>query len=84
MVSFSAKDGAHINSLRASKSVALYLDTQPNVVAIALIVPSSIHRVAIEEIKAAPPNNHRLPNGGATYNALTKTWSISKILRMGK
>lgn len=86
-VSFSAKDGKHINSGESIKMCAAYLDAQPNVVAIGIncTAPQYIESL-IDEIKTASSKPIIVyPNGGATYNALTKTWDgISKSSSYGK
>ncbi len=86
-VSFSAKDGKHINSGESIKECAIYLDAQPNVVAIGIncTAPQYIESL-IDEIKTASSKPIIVyPNGGATYNALTKTWDgISKSSSYGK
>ncbi|MEZ7933452.1 MAG: homocysteine S-methyltransferase [Sulfurospirillum sp.] len=86
-VSFSAKDGKHINSGDSIKACAAYLDAVPNVVAIGIncTAPQYIESL-IDEIKTASSKPIIVyPNGGATYNALTKTWDgISKSSSYGK
>lgn len=86
-VSFSAKDGKHINSGETIKACATYLETQPNVVAIGIncTAPQHIDSL-IEAIKAVSSKPIIVyPNGGSTYNALTKTWDgISKSSSYGK
>jgi len=86
-VSFSAKDGQHINSGETIKACATYLETQPNVVAIGIncTAPQHIDSL-IEEIKAVSTKPIIVyPNGGSTYNALTKTWDgLSKSSSYGK
>lgn len=86
-VSFSAKDGKHINSGETIKACATYLETQPNVVAIGIncTAPQHIDSL-IEEIKAVSTKPIIVyPNGGSTYNALTKTWDgLSKSSSYGK
>lgn len=86
-VSFSAKDGQHINSGESIRECAAYLDAQPNVVAIGIncTAPQYIESL-IEEIKAVTTKPIIVyPNGGATYNALTKTWDgFSKSSSYGK
>lgn len=86
-VSFSAKDGKHINSGESIRECALYLDAQPNVLAIGINCTAPQHiESLIEEIKAVTAKPIIVyPNGGATYNALTKTWDgISKSSSYGK
>lgn len=86
-VSFSAKDGQHINSGETIKACATYLETQPNVVAIGIncTAPQHIDSL-IGEIKAVSTKPIIVyPNGGSTYNALTKTWDgLSKSSSYGK
>lgn len=86
-VSFSAKDGQHINSGETIKACATYLETQPNVVAIGIncTAPQHIDSL-IEAIKAVSTKPIIVyPNGGSTYNALTKTWDgLSKSSSYGK
>jgi len=75
-MSFSAKDGTHINSGESIKACAEFLQTQKQIVAIGIncTAPQYIESL-IEEIKAVCDKPIIVyPNGGATYNALTKTW----------
>lgn len=86
-VSFSAKDGQHINSGETIKACATYLETQPNVVAIGINCTAPQHiESLISEIKAVSTKPIIVyPNGGSTYNALTKTWDgLSKSSSYGK
>ena len=86
-MSFSAKDAQHINSGESIQECARYLETQPNIVAIGIncTAPQHIDGL-IEEIKAVSTKPIIIyPNGGATYNALTKTWDgISQSSSYGK
>lgn len=75
-MSFSAKDGKHINSGESIKVCAAFLQTQKQIVAIGIncTAPQYIESL-IEEIKAVSDKPIIVyPNGGSTYNALTKTW----------
>lgn len=86
-VSFSAKDGQHINSGETIKACATYLETQPNVVAIGINCTAPEHiESLISEIKVVSTKPIIVyPNGGSTYNALTKTWDgLSKSSSYGK
>ena len=86
-VSFSAKDGKHINSGESIKTCAAYLDAVPNVVAIGIncTAPQYIESLIDEITTASSKPIIVYPNGGATYNALTKTWDgISKSSSYGK
>lgn len=86
-VSFSAKDGQHINSGESIKACVIYLETQPNVVAIGINCTAPQHiESLISEIKAVSTKPIIVyPNGGSTYNALTKTWDgLSKSSSYGK
>lgn len=75
-VSFSAKDGAHINSGESIRECAAFLESQKQIVAIGIncTAPEFIESL-IDEIKAVSSKPIIVyPNGGSTYNALTKTW----------
>lgn len=86
-VSFSAKDGVHINSGESMRECAQFLDTQKQIIAIGIncTAPHYIESL-IGEIKAVSSKPIIVyPNGGATYNALTKTWDgLSKSTSYGK
>ncbi|ATB69353.1 homocysteine S-methyltransferase [Sulfurospirillum diekertiae] len=86
-VSFSAKDGVHINSGESMRECAQFLDTQKQIIAIGIncTAPHYIESL-IGEIKAVSSKPIIVyPNGGATYNALTKTWDgLSKSASYGK
>lgn len=86
-ISFSAKDGTHINSGESMRECAQFLDTQKQIVAIGIncTAPQYIESL-IGEIKAVSTKPIIVyPNGGSTYNALTKTWDgISKSSSYGK
>jgi homocysteine S-methyltransferase len=86
-MSFSAKDGVHINSGESIKACAAFLQTQKQIVAIGIncTAPQYIDSL-IEEIKAVSDKPIIVyPNGGATYNALTKTWDgLSSHASFGK
>ncbi len=75
-MSFSAKDGQHINSGESIKACAAFLQTQKQIVAIGINCTAPQHiESLIEEIKAVSDKPIIVyPNGGSTYNALTKTW----------
>jgi len=86
-VSFSAKDGTHINSGESIRECAAFLETQKQIVAIGIncTAPQFIESL-IDEIKAVSSKPIIVyPNGGSTYNALTKTWDgLSKSSSYGK
>ena len=86
-VSFSAKDGIHINSGESVRECAAFLETQKQIVAIGIncTAPQYIESL-IDEIKAVSSKPIIVyPNGGSTYNALTKTWDgLSKSSSYGK
>ncbi|WP_333803845.1 homocysteine S-methyltransferase [Sulfurospirillum sp.] len=86
-VSFSAKDGTHINSGESVRECAQFLEAQKQIVAIGIncTAPQYIESL-ISEIKAVSSKPIIVyPNGGSTYNALTKTWDgISKSTSYGK
>ena len=86
-VSFSAKDGTHINSGESIRECAAYLETQKQIIAIGIncTAPEFIESL-IDEIKAVSSKPIIVyPNGGSTYNALTKTWDgLSKSSSYGK
>lgn len=78
-VSFSAKDGEHISSGEHIAECARWLDTQKHVLAIGIncTAPHYIESL-IEQIKAVSSKPIIVyPNGGASYDALSKTWSGS-------
>lgn len=86
-VSFSAKDGKHINSGESVRECAEFLESQKQIIAIGIncTAPEFIESL-IEEIKAVSTKPIIVyPNGGSTYNALTKTWDgLSKSSSYGK
>ena len=86
-VSFSAKDGMHINSGESIRECAALLENQKQIVAIGIncTAPQFIESL-IDEIKAVSSKPIIVyPNGGSTYNALTKTWDgLSKSSSYGK
>lgn len=86
-MSFSAKDGEHINSGEKVRECAQFLESQKNIVAIGIncTAPQFIESL-IEEIKAVSSKPIIVyPNGGSSYNALTKTWDgLSKNVSYGK
>jgi homocysteine S-methyltransferase len=86
-VSFSAKDGTYINSGESIRKCAQFLDTQKQIIAIGIncTAPQYIESL-ISEIKAVSTKPIIVyPNGGSTYNALTKTWDgLSKSASYGK
>lgn len=86
-VSFSAKDGTHINSGESIRECAQFLDTQKQIIAIGIncTAPQYIESL-IGEIKAVSTKPIIVyPNGGSTYNALTKTWDgLSQSASYGK
>lgn len=76
-ISFSAKDGKHINSGESIKECAKYLDAQKQIAAIGIncTAPQYIESL-IQEIKEVSTKPIIVyPNGGAVYDGLTKTWS---------
>ena len=86
-VSFSAKDGEHINSGESIRECAAFLERQKQIVAIGIncTAPQFIESL-IDEIKAVSSKPIIVyPNGGSTYNALTKTWDgLSKSSSYGE
>jgi len=86
-VSFSAKDGTHINSGESIRECTAFFETQKQIVAIGIncTAPQYIESL-IDEIKAVSSKPIIVyPNGGSTYNALTKTWDgISQSSSYGK
>lgn len=75
-VSFSAKDAHHINSGESIQECAKVLDAVENIVAIGIncTAPQYIESL-IQEIRQVSQKPIIVyPNGGATYNALSKTW----------
>lgn len=76
-VSFSAKDGEHINSGERIAECATWLDSQEQVIAIGVNCTAPQHIPSlIEQIKAVSSKLIIVyPNGGASYDALSKTWS---------
>jgi homocysteine S-methyltransferase len=86
-VSFSAKDGKHINSGESIRECVAFLETQKQIVAIGINCTAPQHiESLIDEIKAVSSKPIIVyPNGGSTYNALTKTWDgLSKSSSYGK
>lgn len=86
-MSFSARDGKHINSGESVRECAQFLETQKQIIAIGINCTAPQHiESLIGEIKAV--SNKPIivyPNGGSTYNALTKTWDgFSKSATYGK
>jgi len=86
-MSFSARDGKHINSGESVQACVQFLETQKQIVAIGINCTAPQHiESLIGEIKAV--SNKPIivyPNGGSTYNALTKTWDgLSKSATYGK
>lgn len=76
-ISFSAKDYKHINSGESIKECAEFLDKENQVLAIGIncTAPKYIESL-IKEIKEV--SNKPIivyPNGGSTYDSLSKTWS---------
>lgn len=70
------QDGVHINSGERMRECAQFLDSQKQIVAIGIncTAPQYIEPT-ISEIKAVSSKPIIVyPNGGSTYNALTKTW----------
>ncbi|WP_428025577.1 homocysteine S-methyltransferase [Arcobacter sp.] len=76
-ISFSAKDGKHINSGESIKECAKFLDDKEQIVAIGIncTAPQYIESLIneIKEVSTKPIIVY--PNGGATYDGATKTWS---------
>lgn len=86
-VSFSAKDGKHINSGESIRACAQFLESQKQIVAMGINCTSPQFIASlIDEIKAVSSKPIVVyPNGGSTYNALTKTWDgLSKSSSYGK
>ena len=86
-MSISAKDGKHINSGESEGECAQFLETQKQIVAIGINCTAPQHiESLISEIKAVTNKPIIVyPNGGSTYNALTKTWDgLSKSATYGK
>lgn len=86
-MSFSAKDGEHINSGESIRECAQFLESQKNIVAIGINCTAPQHiESLIGKIKAVSTKPIIVyPNGGATYNALSKTWDgLSKNVSYGK
>lgn len=78
-ISFSAKDAQHINSGEPIATCAKWLDTQEQVVAIGIncTAPHYIESL-IAQIRAVSSKPIIVyPNGGASYDGITKTWSTS-------
>lgn len=81
-ISFSAKDGKHINSAERLMDCASWLDGQKQIVAIGIncTAPQYIESL-ICEIRAV--SNKPIivyPNGGAFYDGVSKTWSSQASL----
>ena len=76
-ISFSAKDGLHTNQGETIRSCAEYLDKQDQVSAIGINCTAPQYAASlIEEIKAVTTKPIIVyPNGGGSYDAVTKTWS---------
>lgn len=75
-VSFSAKDAKHINSGETMRECAQWLDKHAQIAAIGVncTAPQYVESL-IEEIRCVSQKPIIVyPNGGATYNALSKTW----------
>lgn len=76
-ICFSAKDAIHTNNGETLRSCAQYLDKQTQVAAIGINCTAPQYAASlIQEIKAV---THKAiivyPNGGGSYDAVTKTWS---------
>ena len=76
-MSFSAKDGHHINSGETIGECAQFLESYDGIIAIGIncTAPQFIPELIAEMKKVSTKHILVYPNGGATYNALTKTWS---------
>ncbi len=76
-ICFSAKDGKHINSGEKISECAQYLDDKKHISAIGInCTPPQYVASLIQEIRKV--SNKPIvvyPNGGASYDGLTKTWS---------
>ncbi len=76
-ISFSAKDGKHINSGESIKECAKFLDDKEQISAIGIncTAPEYIESLIneIKEVSSKPIIVY--PNGGAAYDGETKTWS---------
>ncbi len=76
-ISFSAKDGKHINSGESIQECAQYLDKKEQIIAIGIncTAPEYIESL-IEQIKEVSTKPIIVyPNGGAVYDGNSKTWS---------
>jgi homocysteine S-methyltransferase len=76
-LSFSARDGAHISSGEAIADCAAWADSQPQIVAIGVNCTAPQHVDALVQAIRANTSKAILvyPNAGATYDAVSKTWS---------
>jgi homocysteine S-methyltransferase len=76
-ITFSAKDGEHINSGESIKECAKFLDDKEQIVAIGIncTAPQYVESLIseIKEVSSKPIIVY--PNGGAAYDGATKTWS---------
>jgi homocysteine S-methyltransferase len=76
-LSFSARDAAHISSGEAIADCAAWADSQPQIVAIGVncTAPQNVDGL-VQAIRANTGKAILVyPNAGATYDAISKTWS---------
>ncbi|MBE0497377.1 MAG: homocysteine S-methyltransferase [Campylobacterales bacterium] len=80
-VSFSAKDGAHTCSGESIQACAQWLETMPQVVAVGINCTAPEHISALTQILKESTTKPIIlyPNGGAQYDALSKTWSGPRL-----
>ena len=76
-VSFSARDGQHINSGEAVRDCAQWLDGKPCVAAMGINCTDPVHVVPlVKEIRFVTDKPVVVyPNKGEVYNNLTKSWA---------
>lgn len=76
-ISFSAKDGKHINSGERMSECAQWIDSKKQVLAVGINCTSPQYiESLIEEIRQVSTKPIIVyPNGGASYDAVSKTWS---------
>lgn len=76
-VSFSARDGQHINSGEAIRDCAQWLDGKPCVAAMGINCTDPVHVVSlVKEIRSVTDKPVVVyPNKGEVYNNLTKSWA---------
>ncbi|MDD3343652.1 MAG: homocysteine S-methyltransferase [Sulfurospirillaceae bacterium] len=76
-ISFSAKDGKHINSGERIAECAAWLDDKEQIVAIGVncTAPQHIESLIAEIRSVSTKPIIVYPNGGASYDGVSKTWS---------